>query len=143
MSRTPVTANAADRRQLRYAEKHNKRIEFQQRDDVRAALQHLPTRRLLMRILFEARCDLAHTMEAMPELTASTYDVSAKIHYHTGRRDLGLLLLKWIAAADPMVVVEMMTAQIKAGQQTEAAVAASHVPPVTGEGADFSQERTD
>jgi hypothetical protein len=135
MSRTrALQGNAADPKQVRFAARHNDRLESRYREDMRLALMHLPTRRLLMRILYEARCDLAHLGDAHPEHSASVWDPSAKIHYHSGRRDLGLLIQGWIAAADPTALLSMLADELTRVAQLEHEVAAAHTPPATSAG---------
>lgn len=132
MAERSLQTNAADGKQLRFAKRYNERREAMQRGDMVAALEHQPTRRLLMRILFEARCDLAHTAEDRPELSASTYDVSAKIHYHTGRRDLGLLLEGWIGAAIGQTgLLKLALEEAERLEQLAAEVDAAKVSPTT------------
>jgi hypothetical protein len=107
-----LTRNASDVASVRYAERHNRRRERRTREDMRLALQHPPTRRLLWRILFEARCDIAHATEDHPEQSASVWRPGAEIHAATGRRDLGLLVMGWIQSADAGALIAMYQEQL-------------------------------
>lgn len=126
MAPRSLVHNAADTEQVRYAERHNRRIEQLVRDDLRAALAHGPSRRVLMRILYEARCDFAHALDENPEIAASVWHPSAEIHKRAGARDLGLLLMGWIRMADPKALIEMLAEQLVGDQKQEREVDAAH-----------------
>lgn len=126
-----LTRNAADPEQVAYAARHNRTIEQRRRDDMRTALTVPACRRVLMWLLYEARCDFAHAFEDNPELTASTYDPGAKIHYHNGRRDLGLLLQGAIHKADPKALVAILTEQLASDDAQTREIDAAHVTTAT------------
>ncbi len=134
MGERALQHNAVDAKQLKFARQHNRRRELRERDDMRAALQHAPTRRLLLRILHEARCDVAHVFEAHPELTASVWSRDAAIHANAGRRDLGLLIQGWITAADPAALLQMLGESYAQTQAEHAEIDAAHVATATHEG---------
>jgi hypothetical protein len=135
MADRALQRNARDGSQRAFAEKHNRRLEFQQRDDMRAALGHAPTRRVLMRLLFEARCDVGHLGEENPEFSANTWDLSAKIHYNAGRRGLGLLLMRWIKAADARALLRMAGEELDRTDQLAREIDAAHTPARTEQSA--------
>jgi len=116
------------------ADKITRAIAREQVDDLRAALSHPPTRRVFMRLLFAARCDVAHLFEENVGHTASTWDPTVKIHFNAGERAIGLLLMRWIKAADRQAWPRLVAEDLAYHERLEALLAAADTPPLTEQG---------
>lgn len=128
-----VTSNAADPKQLRAAERAVKRWEGDALNDMRVCLRSPECRRVLWRLMYEARTSFAHAHEAFPHLTASVWDNSAAIHYNSGRQDLGLLLQGWVQQADRNALLLIMQEALQRDLQREAEITAAHTASVLTE----------
>jgi hypothetical protein len=96
-----LQTNAADPRQRKYADRVTKHDDAQLLAYVKAVLATEAGRAVLWHLMYEARTALAHATEDLPQLTASVWDNSAVIHYHSGRQDMGLLIQGLIRRAEP------------------------------------------
>ncbi len=127
--------NAADPRAITRQSRRTDRKDRQQRADLSEVLGTPVGRRVLMRILYEARVHLAHTSEDHPELTATVFSQSSQIYYHSGRQDLGLLVQGWISAIDPALLLRMI-AEKQTDVETEQREARSQRTPSATTGDD-------
>jgi hypothetical protein len=100
--------NAADPEQVKRAGRREKETEEQFLEYLRTVLDTVAGRAVLWRLLYEARVSLAHAWEENPELTASVWDNSSRIHYHSGRQDFGHLIQGFIRRAQPEALVTML-----------------------------------
>lgn len=116
-----LQTNAADPRQRKYAERVTKHDDAQLLEYMKTVLGTVAGRAVLWHLMYEARTALAHAMEDMPQLTASVWDNSAVIHYHSGRQDMGLLIQGLIRRADPkaipLMLNEAMAADVSRSRQ--------------------------
>ena len=89
MSRRALTGNAADRRQVEYAERRERRRAAMFAQALQATLQTAEGRALLWCLIEKAG------------VFRSVWENSARIHYNAGRQDYGHELLADILETDP------------------------------------------
>lgn len=126
-----LTGNAADVKQLRAAGRAEARWADAALRDMREMLTMPAARRVIWRLMYESRISFAHAHEELPHLTASVWDGSAKIHYNSGRQDMGLLLQGWVQQADPRALIQLLEDALRDNAQREAEIAATRVKAVT------------
>lgn len=126
-----LTGNAADAKQVKAAERAEKRWQDAALRDMREMLTMPAARRVIWRLMYESRISFAHAHEALPHLTASVWDGSAKIHYNSGRQDMGLLLQGWVQQADPMALIALLTEALRDQAQRDSETLASRTKAVT------------
>jgi hypothetical protein len=94
-----VQKNAADPAQVKAAEKKEMFRREDQLNDLRKILSMKEGRRVLWRLLEQCR------------VFASVWEPSAKIHYNSGRQDLGHFIVSEIVEANDEAYLQMMREQ--------------------------------
>lgn len=97
MNERPLVRQTGDRQQVEKAEKQTKFNREQELADLVALLDEPAGRRMLWRMLTHCK-----TFE-------SIWDPSSKVHYNSGKQDVGHFLLAEIMAAKPAAFTQMMT----------------------------------
>jgi len=131
MSDRDLVRNAGDAEQVGRARNVERDRARKQLRDLREVLA-LPSgagRRVLMRIMYEARTGLAHAVDPEPHLSASVWDPSSRIHYNAGRQDIGHLVQGWIRGADRRALVQMLEEAIAADDRASQENAAARTTP--------------
>jgi len=93
---TTLVDNAADRNQVRRAEKKRRQQRVNELADLRHVLKDAAARRVLWRLL--EHCGVFR----------SIWHPSALIHFNEGKRDTGLFLMRELADAEPNALLTMM-----------------------------------
>lgn len=91
-----LVGNAADKSQVKSAKKKEVSKREMELNDLRAVLNTPQGRRVMWRIMDECR------------VFGSVWESSAKIHYNSGKQDLGHFIMAEIVSADEKFLLEMM-----------------------------------
>lgn len=96
MDEKPYVKNAADKGQIKEAEKKAMLARDRELNDLRVVCSTIEGRRLLWR--FMAKC----------KVFGSVWESSAKIHYNAGQQDFGHFIMGEIINADEEILFQMM-----------------------------------
>ena len=106
-NRPALVGNAADRSQVKTAERLEREQDRMQRSDMLAVLATPEGRRVLWSVLTFCR------------LLEETWDPSVLIHYLAGRQSVGHFVLGEIVAADPKAWLQMQVEHLEEEQRDD------------------------
>lgn len=105
MNERAMVGNAADREQIRRADRKARTRREQERRDLAGVLKTEPGRRVMWRFLRHCR------------VLQSIWEPSAKIHYNAGMQDVGHWLMAEIEQAEPEALATMRMEALRAEMQ--------------------------